>query len=253
MPQRLTEGVCFPKRSWETTGPPRGHHQDSPNGGQSDVLGGGFSKPAVFLSVLPSREQGENDVTKAQGNREEPKTKDDRETGRGRGWEGPVRVWPGWRSERPRAVSTRTAAAVASAGVPLLGASQPPEATIVIPRLTGQGRKADGDRAAWQGRSRLEHTRDRSAARDKQPASRAPNPVVSEPHACWRVSAVTGARTSESPSQRRGGVGGVGDDLRGDGDGLATLGRGRKLDARDTQPEWDCDRGQNVKSRSSRR
>lgn len=45
----------------------------------------------------------------------------------------------------------------------------------------------------------------------------------------------------------------MGDDLRGDGDGLATLGRGRKLDARDTQPEWDCDRGRNVKSRSSRR
>lgn len=163
----------------------------------SDGLGGGFSarwqllEAHVFLSVLPSGEKGKNDVTKALGNRKETKLKGDGDTGRARAWDGPVRAWAGLEERATEGGEPKDSGhggrgppAVASAGVPLLGTSQPPEATIIIIHLTGQGGKADGDRAAQQGRSRLGHTRDRAAALHQQPASRAPSPVVSVPHAC---------------------------------------------------------------------
>lgn len=149
----------------------------------------------------------------------------------------------GWRNERRRVVSPRTAAAAAAVRQQWPALGFPPR-NLPAPRSHhrhhpphrpgkegrwGQGRAAGMEqaRAPWRPR------------RCPAPAaSRAPSPVVSGPHACCSVTALTGAQTSESPSQRLG-VGGW-----GGGDGLATLGRGRKLDARDTwQSGIATDRG----------
>lgn len=146
----------------------------------------------VFLLMLPSGEQGESNIRKAQENWEKPKMTDNRELSESE--EGRVLGSTGRRgrrNERQRVASTRTVAAVAPSASSGWCQGSPPrnlpasEASVLITHLTGQRRAANEDMAVAGTEQACAHLRP-CCCPDEQPASQAPSLRVSEPRTCLK-------------------------------------------------------------------